>query len=236
VVAVVTIKIHAQPVLPVLPDSLATMVNQAKMVTVVHRAQPALAVGFRTPLKKDVVDAHPVPKAIPVEPETPAVPDRKARLVKPAVMETQATTDKPVQPDQQAKPAATDEQAKKDNQAEMPKMENVAVPDLPVELDQLVPLAPPVMQAPMVITTPPQDPQVQPVQQATQATMEHPEIPVVEANPVDQAKIVIIARAPVTAKRRSKLKLKLKLTSFLLDAIFLYLAEKRVTNDFNLFI
>jgi hypothetical protein len=235
VVAVVTIKIHARPVLPVRPDSLATMVNQAKMVTVVHRAQPVLAVGFRTPLKKDVVDVHPDPKAIRVEPETPAVPDRKARLVNPAVMETQATTDKPVQPDQQAKPAATDEQAKKDNLAEMPKMENVAVPDPPVELDQLVRLVPPVIQAPMVIIKTPQDPQVQPVQQAMQATMEHPEIPVVKDNPAGQAKIVIIARAPVIAKRRSKLKLKLKsttLTSFLLDAIFLYLAEKRVTNDF----
>jgi len=211
------------------------MANPVSMATAVHRAQPALAAGLRVRPKTDVVDVHPVPKAIPVEPETLAVPDRKARSVNQAVMETQATKDKPVQPDQLAKPAATEEQAKKDNPAEMPKMENAAVLDQPVELDQLVPLAPPVAQAPMVIIKTPPDPPVQPVQQATQATMEHPEIPVVKDNPAVQAKIVIIARAPVTAKRRSKLKLKLKsttLTSFLLDAIFLYLAEKRVTNDF----
>jgi len=209
------------------------MVNRALMAAVVHRAHRAFRAGCRVTPKKDAVDVHPVPKAIRAESETPVVPDRKARLVILAVMETLATKDKPVQPAQQARKRATEEQAKKDNPAVMPKMAKKAPPDPPVELDQPVPLAHQVVQVPMVIITPAQVPPVQPVQQATQATMEHPVIPAVEDNPEVRAKIVIIVHAPVIVKRRSKLKLKLTtLTSFLLDAIFVFLAEKQCYERF----
>jgi len=148
-------------------------------------------------------------------------------------METRATKEEPVRPVQRAKKPATDEQAKKDNLAVMPKMGKKAVPDQPVELDQLVPPVHQVMQVPMVIITPVPVRPVPPVQQATQATMEHPVIPVVEDKPVDPAKIVIIVHAPVIVKRRSKLKLKwTTLTSFLLDAIFIFLAEKQCYERF----
>jgi len=236
VIAIVMTKIHAHPVRLVRQVTLAMMANRALTVTEDHPVPAVFPFRSFVQAEETVVDVLRATKAIPVELETLADLDPKVQLVNPAEMVIQEISDQPVQPDQQARKQAMAEPAKKDNLAPMLKMENVAALDPQVELDKLVPLVRLETEVPMLVLAA-QAAQVHPVQLATQATMEHPEIPVRKDNLADQAKIAIIVPVQVTTKRRSKLKLKLKLTtltSVLLDAFCLFLADKHVMSDFYL--